>query len=103
MAMATCGATAPVIGSVGVGEWCTLAPEHLGPHTNSTGVRWKNVYGLDHPPNLAAPQVHRVDRCANLTCSNRPGEGTFTVFAVPKVVLAFCAPCAEKMKAVWPG
>lgn len=53
-------------------------------------------------PNGDAPQIHRVDRCANLLCSNRPGEGTFTIFAVPSVALALCAPCAEKMRVVWP-
>ena len=73
---------------------------HSGPHTNSTGNQWKNevpVAGFN--PN--APQIRQVDRCANMLCVNRPGEGTFTIFAIPDLTLALCAPCAEKMKAVW--
>ena len=100
--MATCGALMERISGTRY-NWCTLAPEHPGPHASSiAGIRWREggpVAGFN--PN--APQIRQVDRCANMSCGNRPGEGTFTLFAIPDLTLALCAPCAEKMKAVWPG
>lgn len=102
----TCGAELIRIGPE-ADAWCTLPYGHHGPHTSSTGARREGQVTLN--PN--APQVHRIDRCANLTCSNRPGGGTFTIFVAgpalhepmrKAITLALCAPCGEAMKAVWP-
>lgn len=90
------------------GERCVLLSGHKNPHMSGNGVSWEEERVT---PNPNAPQIHRVDRCANLTCSNRPGEGTFTIFVAgpalhepmrKAITLALCAPCGEAMKAVWP-
>lgn len=57
---------------------------------------------MQQPVDPAAPQVHQVDKCANMLCSNRPGEGSFTVFSMllerHPIALALCAPCGETLR-----
>jgi hypothetical protein len=38
-----------------------------------------------------------LEKCENLFCTNKAGEGAFTIMSIGGVVLYLCLPCAEEV------